>query len=308
MPRITFCKDPIEPMLVPSETRESHRKAAEALAHLSASACTQQEEPDETGDTLNTVEEIKMDGACVAERFPKTLWKVLSDENNVDVISWLSNGRGFTVYNRKKLISEVLPQYFKTKKYASFTRRLNRWGFGCYTKGKGSYVFHHPMFLRDQPELSLYMACSKKPTDIRRNSPPKVYFSQSPKMPRIISHADTSQSPHMFLNKIDGSSQIPPLSHMPKQFLVDHPIHLIPRTHLMNAYVASNHFFPEASSSRTKSIISNALQVLNQSDLKCLEILQEIKLTQYEQAHLSNNPNLVHPPARKFVGVRAFAA
>lgn len=77
MPRITFCKDPIEPMLVPSETRESHRKAAEALANLSASASTQQEEHDETGDTLNTVEEIKMDGACVAERFPKTVRSIM---------------------------------------------------------------------------------------------------------------------------------------------------------------------------------------------------------------------------------------
>lgn len=297
-----------------AESLESHRKAAEALAHLSASADSSEEKVENNSDTLQKNVKINID-SCAAERFPKTLWKVLSDENNASVIAWLPNGRGFSVYNRKKLISEVLPRYFKTKKYASFTRRLNRWGFGCFTKGQGTYVFHHPMFLRDHPELSLYMACSKKINDSKRSNPGEAFMS-APKhslQHRILSPPELS-SPNQFShNKLNGSKSISSLrSITPIQSRSSAMQAILPFSSrvpspLMNAYVASNDFFPELSSSRTKAIISNALRVLNRSDLKCLEILQIINLTQYNQACLKN-PRIPNSTSHESLGIRAYAA
>merc|ERR1712071_172035 len=99
------------------------------------------------------------------------------------IISWLQNGQGFSVHNRKKLICDVLPMYFKTKKYASFTRRLRRWGFSCFARGHGSYVYYHPMFLRDKPELTLYMACCSQKVNEPTQRNPAAAFLHVPPVP-----------------------------------------------------------------------------------------------------------------------------
>jgi len=62
-------------------------------------------------------------------RLTHQLMEILDDESTSHIITWLPSGNGFIVRRKEELASEVLHKYFKETKYASFTRRLNRWGF-----------------------------------------------------------------------------------------------------------------------------------------------------------------------------------
>jgi len=300
MPKIKINEASKGTNMISSGTVESHWTAAEVLANLSSAGGGPREEKFDNPISILQEEKTNIDPST-NERFPRTLWKVLADENNAKVIAWLPNGRGFSVHNRKKLINEVLPRYFKTKKYASFTRRLNRWGFGCFTKGQGTYVFHHPMFLRDSPELSLYMACNKKINNRRRSNHVESFINRSKHSisPSLVSQAECYCTKNDVYDKMKGLNRLRSLH------LIQSLRSGIPRKSpltLIGAYVASNDFFPELSSTRTKSIISNALHVLNQSDLKCLEMLQALNFSQFNRTELQNSGLEMNH------GIRAYAA
>ena len=85
--------------------------------------------------------------------------EILSCEEHADVLGWISHGKGFIIYKKKKFSSEVLPKYFKQSKFTSFTRKLNRWGFSRVTRGPETGSYYHKLFLRDQPDLCLQMSC-----------------------------------------------------------------------------------------------------------------------------------------------------
>ena len=63
------------------------------------------------------------------EFFPSVLHQILADESLNDIITWLPNGESFCVLKPDKFVS-VIEKYFggeSSVKYASFTRKLNRW-------------------------------------------------------------------------------------------------------------------------------------------------------------------------------------
>jgi hypothetical protein len=67
------------------------------------------------------------------ELFPQRLLAILSDESLSDVIAWLPHGKSFVVIRPDVFTETVLPKYLPptdartSTKYASFTRKLNRW-------------------------------------------------------------------------------------------------------------------------------------------------------------------------------------
>jgi len=99
----------------------------------------------------NVMDESKEEHHSVT--FPQRLMEMLADDYFSDAISWLPNGHGFIILNRKKFSKEVLSKYFKKTKFVSFTRKLIRWGFQTITDGpeKGSY--YHALFQKDNLKL-----------------------------------------------------------------------------------------------------------------------------------------------------------
>ena len=83
--------------------------------------------------------------------FPLKLMQVLSDEEYSHIISWMPNGKSFVILRPKAFVSEVLPSSFKSAQYASFTRKLARWGFVRCEEGTGE--FHHPKFRKGRFDL-----------------------------------------------------------------------------------------------------------------------------------------------------------
>jgi hypothetical protein len=55
-----------------------------------------------------------------------------SKEGFDDVVCWLHGGTTFKVLNSARFTEEVMPNYFNQRKYKSFLRQLNLYGFQRY--------------------------------------------------------------------------------------------------------------------------------------------------------------------------------
>jgi hypothetical protein len=67
------------------------------------------------------------------EIFPQRLMEILNDKSLADIVTWVSHGRCFVIVRPDVFTEQVLPEYLpsvdarSSTKYASFTRKLNRW-------------------------------------------------------------------------------------------------------------------------------------------------------------------------------------
>ena len=87
--------------------------------------------------------------------FPITLSSLLSNPELNHIISWLPSGDAFGIHKQEEFENEILPKYFRQARFASFVRKLNRWGFHRVSKSTsrqylgGSIVFCREDFKRD---------------------------------------------------------------------------------------------------------------------------------------------------------------
>jgi len=115
---------------------------------------------DKIGDTMSeSKSRITDTNDDIPMTFPQRLMDLLSNEEHVDIITWLPHGKAFIIYKKKKFAAEVLPKYFKQSKFTSFTRKLNRWGFTRVTRGPETGAYYHKFFQRDEPRLCMQMSC-----------------------------------------------------------------------------------------------------------------------------------------------------
>lgn len=93
------------------------------------------------------------------EKFPTMLHFMISSletsGHSSDIIYWQQHGRAFMIQDRKRFVNELLPVFFiGQKKFASFQRQLNNYGFLRLTgPGPDRNAYYHPLFLRARPEL-----------------------------------------------------------------------------------------------------------------------------------------------------------
>lgn len=106
-------------------------------------------------------QQLSRSNASVPMSFPQKLMKILDDENNADIVSWLPHGKAFLIFKKKRFEIEIMPTYFKQSKFTSFTRKLNRWGFLRVRKGPEAGAYYHQFFKRGQARLSMQMCCQK---------------------------------------------------------------------------------------------------------------------------------------------------
>ncbi|ORY01635.1 winged helix DNA-binding domain-containing protein [Basidiobolus meristosporus CBS 931.73] len=89
---------------------------------------------------------------------------ILSEQTYSDIIAWERSGSGFIIKDQAGFTSKVLPQYYETRKFTSFTRQLNIYGFYRVSDRRRSkqefdgstIIYSHRYFRRDQPD-SLYL-------------------------------------------------------------------------------------------------------------------------------------------------------
>jgi hypothetical protein len=110
--------------------------------------------------------------------FPQRLFHLLklAEENGwEDIISWVDDGKGFKVHDRKKFEQELLVKYFNTTRYPSFTRQLHAYDFDCVRTGRQTGIYSHPNFTRENPEAS----CSLKREGASKSLAPKAISAAS---------------------------------------------------------------------------------------------------------------------------------
>jgi hypothetical protein len=88
-----------------------------------------------------------------SKNFPETLFDVVSMDEHAHIVSWLPHGRGFIIHDKQRFASYILPTYFDSAKYTSFTRRLKRWKFTRVPRGPEIGAYYNDNFVRDKPGL-----------------------------------------------------------------------------------------------------------------------------------------------------------
>jgi len=110
--------------------------------------------------------------------FPSKLYKMLDHIHSkepelAEIVSWQPHGRCFLVHKPKAFAENVLAMFFQQKKYASFQRQLNLYGFSRITKGPDRGSYYHELFLRGKEFLCRGIIRSKiKGTGARLASNP----------------------------------------------------------------------------------------------------------------------------------------
>lgn len=96
----------------------------------------------------------------MADTFLKKMVQMLSNENN-EFIKWNETGDSIIISDSNKFAREILPKYFKTKKFNSFVRQLNFYGFRKVPASKSSKgcEFTHKLFRK---------GCENKVINMRR--------------------------------------------------------------------------------------------------------------------------------------------
>lgn len=95
-----------------------------------------------------------------AQTFPMKLLYAIHEYGRDDIITWLPNGESFVIFSPDRFVKNVLSMVFKESKYASFIRKLHRWGFERVVSSTGTDCFYHPLFRQNRMDLVSKMACS----------------------------------------------------------------------------------------------------------------------------------------------------
>ena len=111
------------------------------------------------------------------------------------IVRWQPHGRCFLVKKPKDFTESVLPRFFDQRKYASFQRQLNLYGFNRITTGPDKGSYYHELFLRSKKVLCRGIHRMKiKGTGTRMASNPdqEPNFYVMEQMPPSSTGADTS--------------------------------------------------------------------------------------------------------------------
>jgi len=123
-----------------------------------------------------------------AKTFPVKLMECLMAYYDERYFGWLPDGRSFVIIHPEQFIDNIISRTFKNSKYASFVRKLNRWGFARLTSGTGTDCFYHPLFQRDRIDLAAQMLCMPRNDSVSAKKRAKLGI-ETPSVP-IVTAAD----------------------------------------------------------------------------------------------------------------------
>ena len=131
--------------LSPLMSRSKKNASSSAAASASAAAA----DVDDVGVDLADAE----GGGKGVSGFISKIYKMVSDPNTQDVVSWNERGDGFIVKNEFVFASQIMRTYFRHQNFSSFVRQLNFYGFHKRSSPSSLTSFYHPSFKKGHPEL-----------------------------------------------------------------------------------------------------------------------------------------------------------
>lgn len=93
--------------------------------------------------------------------FAELLMTALDDESH-PFLTWMPDGKSFTIRNTKAFTTELMPKLFNIRNMSSFVRKLSRWGFQRYHEKEtmNSDLFRHKDFQRGNWKACSEMKCN----------------------------------------------------------------------------------------------------------------------------------------------------
>ena len=85
--------------------------------------------------------------------FLQKIFHMLSNPDIDSIVSWSESGLEFIIHSLPDFSEQVLPIYFKHKNFPSFIRQLNMYDFHKVRSNLYGYMFAHPLFKKERPEL-----------------------------------------------------------------------------------------------------------------------------------------------------------
>lgn len=118
---------------------------------------------DAFSSNLSTLSYPRTGKRGVPQQFARRLYEMLQSEAKLIVsspdrdafISWSDSGFAFRILDVDGFTTSVLPKYFRTKKFSSFQRNLNLYGFTKVRRGPDTDMYANESFIRGKPELLL---------------------------------------------------------------------------------------------------------------------------------------------------------
>lgn len=168
-----------------------------------------------SGDGSNQSKKSK---GGIAFPFPSVLHAMLEradHEKFDDIVSWQPHGRAFAVHNPNRFVKEVMPQFFRQTRFASFQRQLSLYGFLRLTrKGPDHGAYYHELFVRGRSDLCQLMQRTRvKGSWVRQSSSPDTEpnFSTLPVVPKSTGKPlpelpplrNTSSAKHTTINTVN---------------------------------------------------------------------------------------------------------
>ncbi|GMI09186.1 hypothetical protein TrRE_jg9819 [Triparma retinervis] len=84
--------------------------------------------------------------------FVGKLFSMVNESPN-DIVDWLPSGDAFQILDLERLESQTLPLHFRHSRFQSLVRQLNFYNFRKVNRERTFWVYKHPLFHRDHPEM-----------------------------------------------------------------------------------------------------------------------------------------------------------
>jgi HSF-type DNA-binding len=114
------------------------------------------ERPSSTGSEPSSKSRREKKQGIKNEAFPLKLYRLLKDSEEAgkdDIVSFTHTGNAFKIHHQQRFANEILPDYFRHKRFDSFKRQLSMYGFVRIPVGPEEGAFEHRLFKRERLDL-----------------------------------------------------------------------------------------------------------------------------------------------------------
>jgi hypothetical protein len=155
------------------------RPSTPSVSNESLSAASGSSSPKSVVSVTGSIEETLSDKKL---SFTEQLMAILDDEEFSDVVTWMPDGKAFTIRDPKRFTKELMPKYFSIRNMSSFVRKLTRWGFARVHEKQtmNSDIFKHPEFQKGQQGKCREIKC------VGRTTPPMPATMPGPRVVETV--------------------------------------------------------------------------------------------------------------------------
>jgi len=141
---------------------------------------------DTAGESTSPTTEQKINPRTLRGTIVEDLREMLGSaqvERNAHIVSWLTHGKAFKIYNQDEFEKKIMHLFFKTSKYRYFTDVLRSWGFTKLKEGRDKGAYHHKYFLKNEPKLSQHLSRAQMKASMKdwsKQNVPDFYHGYHP--------------------------------------------------------------------------------------------------------------------------------